>query len=61
MSQKSREFYDLESLWTVGYDFDGIVNDPDDPLITLLTEHTFSLADFQPASSQQSSTKNERK
>nr|XP_018916584.1 PREDICTED: uncharacterized protein LOC109043743 isoform X2 [Bemisia tabaci] len=48
MSHKARKFYDLECLWSVGPEHDSKINDPDDPLVALLEEHTINLSDFQP-------------
>jgi hypothetical protein len=41
--------YDLESLWSVGSEYDLAYNKSDDPLITLLQQHSMYLGGLQPA------------
>ncbi|XP_046676140.1 uncharacterized protein LOC124364595 [Homalodisca vitripennis] len=45
-SRDARQVYDLESLWSVGTEFDTLANAPDDPLIALLKKHAISLNDI---------------
>ncbi|XP_069698294.1 mitochondrial assembly of ribosomal large subunit protein 1 [Periplaneta americana] len=48
-SRKARPVYDLESLWAIGSQYDLAYNKPDDPLITLIEQHSVYLGDLQPA------------
>jgi hypothetical protein len=48
-SRNARSLYDLESLWSVGSEYDVAYNKPDDPLITLLQKHSVYLDGLQPA------------
>jgi hypothetical protein len=50
-SRNARSLYDVESLWSVGSEYDTAYNKPDDPLITLLQEHSVYLDGLQPADS----------
>ncbi|XP_046386046.1 mitochondrial assembly of ribosomal large subunit protein 1 [Ischnura elegans] len=50
--KSTREKYDLESLWSLGAEFDNLCRKPDDPLIALL-ENPFGLEGLEPASSGQ--------
>ncbi|XP_075162074.1 ribosomal silencing factor RsfS-like protein, 312 [Haematobia irritans] len=49
-SPKTRETYDLESLWSVGVQFDKEYNKPKDPLVELFEKHSTLLTDVKPAS-----------
>ncbi|XP_071443117.1 mitochondrial assembly of ribosomal large subunit protein 1 [Hetaerina americana] len=51
----TREMYDLESLWSLGAEYDNLCRKPEDPLIALL-QSQFGLEGLEPASS--SETKN---
>ncbi|RZF40366.1 hypothetical protein LSTR_LSTR008796 [Laodelphax striatellus] len=49
MSKKARLNYDLESLWSLGKDYDELANSGKlDPLEEILKKHAISLDDFQP-------------
>lgn len=48
-SRGMRPAYDLETLWSVGSKYDSQLNAPEDPLVSLLKKHAFSLDDFEPA------------
>lgn len=48
-SRKARPVYDLESLWSLGSEYDLNYNKPDDPLITLLEQHSVYLGGLRPA------------
>ncbi|KAJ1522230.1 hypothetical protein ONE63_002538 [Megalurothrips usitatus] len=50
-SKKTRELYDLESLWAVGPEFDPHLNKDEDPLSDFMSKHSLSLGDLQPADS----------
>lgn len=39
-SAKAREIYDLESLWSIGIDYDREFNRPKDPLVELFERHS---------------------
>ncbi|XP_073838877.1 ribosomal silencing factor RsfS-like protein, 312 [Musca autumnalis] len=47
-SPKTRETYDLESLWAIGVEFDKEYNKPQDPLVELFERHSTLLADIKP-------------
>lgn len=42
-SAKIRKQYDIEMLWSVGPEYDNEVNKPDDPIIGLFDQHSFTL------------------
>ncbi|XP_058065718.1 uncharacterized protein LOC131215347 [Anopheles bellator] len=46
-SAKAREHYDLESLWTVGSEYDGECNKPNKGLVELFEKHTIYLKDLK--------------
>lgn len=46
-SKVKREEYDLESLWALGSDHDTLSNQPEDPLVKLLKEHSVYLGDLK--------------
>lgn len=48
-SRSARSVYDLESLWSLGSQYDLAYNKPDDPTVTLLQQHSVYLGDLQPA------------
>ncbi|XP_067007869.2 uncharacterized protein [Anabrus simplex] len=48
-SKQSRNLYDLESLWSVGSQYDLLSNKPEDPLVELLERHSIYLGDLRPA------------
>jgi len=48
-SRNARPVYDLESLWSLGSEYDLNCNKPDDPLITLLEQHSVYLGGLRPA------------
>lgn len=45
-SAKAREIYDLESLWSIGIDYDREFNRPKDPLVKLFERHSFQFSNF---------------
>uniref|UniRef100_A0A182PTV6 Mitochondrial assembly of ribosomal large subunit protein 1 n=1 Tax=Anopheles epiroticus TaxID=199890 RepID=A0A182PTV6_9DIPT len=47
-STKAREQYDLESLWSVGSEFDREYNKPSEELVQLFEKHTIYLDDLKP-------------
>uniref|UniRef100_A0A182JKW3 Mitochondrial assembly of ribosomal large subunit protein 1 n=1 Tax=Anopheles atroparvus TaxID=41427 RepID=A0A182JKW3_ANOAO len=47
-SQKARDQYDLESLWSVGSEFDREYNKPSEELVQLFEKHTIYLNDLKP-------------
>lgn len=47
--EETRSRYDLETLWTVGSEFDSESNKPIDPLIDMYEKNTSYLADLVPA------------
>lgn len=47
-SEEARAQYDLESLWTVGPEYDKECNKPDEDFIGLLENHTMFLKDLTP-------------
>lgn len=49
-STEAREQYDLESLWTVGPDYDRECNKPNDELIEMYEKHSIYLSDLTPNS-----------
>ncbi|PSN37790.1 hypothetical protein C0J52_13364 [Blattella germanica] len=48
-SRSARPVYDLESLWSLGSQYDATFNKPEDPFIALLQKHSICLGDLQPA------------
>lgn len=48
-SKKTREVYDLESLWTLGPEYDPHLNAVEDPLDAIMSKHSTYLADLEPA------------
>lgn len=46
-SAESREVYDLESLWSIGIEYDREFNRPKDPLIELFEKHSFDIKSLQ--------------
>jgi len=50
-SEEARLQYDLESLWSVGPEFDKECNKPEDDLLELLSNHTLFLKDLTPNTS----------
>lgn len=44
-SPGARSVYDLESLWSVGSEYDPLVNAPEDSLVSLLKKHEISFSD----------------
>jgi ribosome silencing factor RsfS/YbeB/iojap len=50
-SPATRKVYDLESLWTLGAEFDSKSNEPEGPLIELYERHSRYLDDLKPKSS----------
>ncbi|XP_054284285.1 uncharacterized protein LOC129001121 isoform X2 [Macrosteles quadrilineatus] len=42
-SPDARTFYDLETLWSVGTEYDSLSNTADDPLVALLKKHSITL------------------
>lgn len=49
-STEAREQYDLESLWTVGPDYDREFNKPNDELVEMYEKHSIYLSDLTPNS-----------
>lgn len=47
-STEARAQYDLESLWTVGPDFDRECNKPNDELVEMYEKHSIYLSDLTP-------------
>lgn len=56
-SRNARSLYDLESLWSVGSEYDIAYNKADDPLITLLQKHSLYLDGLEPAEGISENTK----
>lgn len=50
-SEDARLQYDIESLWTVGREYDKECNKPDDDLVEMLENHTLFLKDLTPNAS----------
>ncbi|XP_012259734.2 uncharacterized protein LOC105688195 [Athalia rosae] len=50
-SQQARKMYDLETLWSVGSEYDDQINEPIDRLTEYIGKHSY-LANLQPAESQ---------
>lgn len=48
LMKNTRENFDLETIWSVGEQFDSHLNRPADELVTLLNEHSFSLDNLEP-------------
>ncbi|XP_050527259.1 mitochondrial assembly of ribosomal large subunit protein 1 [Daktulosphaira vitifoliae] len=48
LTTKSRENFDLETFWSVGEKYDTLINAPEDSLVTLLNENSFSLDGLEP-------------
>lgn len=48
-SHKARKYYDIESLWSVGREFDKEFNKKD-AIVDMLEKHSIYLKDLQPAS-----------
>lgn len=46
--KNTRDDFDLETIWSVGEEFDSHLNKPVDALVTLLNEHSFSLDNLEP-------------
>lgn len=44
-SKTKREYYDLESLWSIGSELDTICNEPEDPIIQILKQHAVCIDD----------------
>nr|CAD7445670.1 unnamed protein product [Timema bartmani] len=47
-SKSARSMFDLESLWSVGAQYDDLSNQPDDPLTELMYHHAKYLGDLTP-------------
>lgn len=47
-SNEARIKYDLDSLWSVGEEYDDECNKPDDPIVQLLQQHSIYLKDLVP-------------
>lgn len=47
-STEARALYDLESLWTVGPDYDREYNKPNDELVDMYEKHSIYLSDLTP-------------
>lgn len=47
-SKKARVMYDLESLWSVGPEYDRLINKKDDAVVEFLMEHSLFLGDIKP-------------
>lgn len=45
-SEKVREHYDLEMLWSVGADYDTESNKPSDPIYDLFDQHSMPLSKY---------------
>ena len=48
-SSETRKVYDLESLWTLGPDFDPHLNKIQDPVSDIISKHSLYLGDLEPA------------
>ncbi|XP_046999870.1 uncharacterized protein LOC124615792 isoform X1 [Schistocerca americana] len=48
-SKTARLTYDLESLWSVGAEYDRLSNKKDDPVVELLLQHSVFLGDIKPS------------
>lgn len=48
LTKEIRDNFDLESIWSVGEEFDSHMNKPVDSLVSLLNEHSFSLQNLEP-------------
>lgn len=48
ITKDTRKNFDLETIWSVGENFDSHLNKPVDSLTALLNEHSFSLQDLEP-------------
>lgn len=47
---ETRQMYDIETLWTVGHEFDDKTQKPQiDPVIDIMEKHIQFLEDLQPA------------
>lgn len=49
LTNKTRNNFDLETIWSVGEKYDSHLNRPTDSLVALLDEHSFSLDNLVPA------------
>lgn len=47
-SDESRKLYDLESLWSIGPEYDRECNKPNEPLVELYERHSIFLSDLTP-------------
>ncbi len=47
-SEEARQQYDIESLWSVGRQYDRECNKPDYDLVEMLENHTLFLKDLTP-------------
>ena len=45
-SKKARKIYDLESLWSIGSQYDNEYNKPDDSVVEMYKSHSIYLNDF---------------
>ncbi|GLH00535.1 Uncharacterized protein GBIM_06885 [Gryllus bimaculatus] len=50
-SATARKTYDLESLWSVGAEYDELSRKPEDPVLEILQKHSVYLRDLEPANS----------
>jgi hypothetical protein len=50
-SRSARKTYDLESLWSIGRQYDSEYNKPDDEIVKLYESHSVFLADLKPKES----------
>lgn len=48
LTKETRRDFDLETIWSVGEKFDTHLNRPEDSLVQLLDEHSFSLQNLEP-------------
>ncbi|XP_050426195.1 uncharacterized protein LOC126836650 [Adelges cooleyi] len=48
LTAERRKDFDLETFWSVGEKFDKLLNEPEDSLVTLLNENSFSLEGLEP-------------
>lgn len=49
LTKKTRNNFDLETIWSIGDKYDSHLNEPADALVALLNEHSFSLQNLEPA------------
>lgn len=48
-SNEARVKYDLDSLWSLGEEYDDECNKPDDPIVQMLQQNSIYLRGLEPA------------